>query len=151
MYKRIGTIALVLLGLAMAGCGSSNGSNAGNINGTWTASLTNTDGTPAYAFSTMFTVMSGGGVDVTNFTFTSTGSCFAGDSTSETGSFTLGGNSNGNVSGTFGMTISTMFPAATNNVLTLTGTVAGNTIAGTWSLTGDTGCSGKGNFTINKT
>jgi hypothetical protein len=28
--------------------------------------------------------------------------------------------------------------------------VAGNTISGTWTLTGATGCSGNGSFTINR-
>jgi hypothetical protein len=57
------------------------------------------------------------------------------------------GNFNGNVTGTFEMTITTMFPG-TNNVLTLQGTVTGNTISGNWTLTGGTGCTGNGTFTI---
>jgi hypothetical protein len=153
VYKPFWTIGLLLLGLIMAGCGSGSGSNSGNINGNWKASLTNTDGTPAYAFSTAFTQNGDGTVSVTNFSFTSAGSCFDSQSTNETGSFALTGNFNGNVSGTFGMTITTMFPGAvTQDVLTLQGTVSGgNTITGTWNLTGTPGCKGNGNFTINKT
>jgi hypothetical protein len=33
-------------------------------------------------------------------------------------------------------------------VLTLIGTVNGNTISGTWNLTGSTGCTGNGTFTL---
>jgi hypothetical protein len=52
------------------------------------------------------------------------------------------------VTGTFEMTISTMFPAL-NNVVTLTGNRTGDgTISGTWVLTGQTGCSGNGTFTL---
>jgi hypothetical protein len=143
-------IVLLALGLTLVGCGSGTESSSGNINGTWNAALTNTDGSPAFGFSTTFTQGSSSTLSVTNFTFTSSGSCFAADQTSETGSFSLSGNFSGNVTGTFGMTITTMFPSGTNNVLTLQGSVAGNTISGTWTLTGATGCSGNGTFTINR-
>ncbi len=148
MHKPIGIIVLMALSVAMAGCGSSGGPGSGNINGTWSATLTNTDQTPAFTFSTTFTQGSGSTLSITNFTFTSSSPCFASGQTSETGTFGLSGNFNGTVMGTFAMTITTLFPGATNNVLTLTGTVNGNTISGTWTLTGLTGCSGNGTFTI---
>ena len=152
MNKSIATTFLIFVALLMVGCGSSSGGNSGNVNGNWNASLTNaSDGSPAYTFSTTFTQSSNGAVSVTNFKFNSAGPCFESQSTSQTGSFTLSGNSGGNVTGTFGMVITTMFPAAaTQNVLNLQGTVNGNTITGTWNLTGTSGCSGNGNFTINK-
>jgi hypothetical protein len=137
----------------MAGCGGGSSSSNSNINGNWKATLTNPDGTPAYAFTTSFTQSSGNDtVTVTNFSFTTAGSCFSSQSTAETGSFALSGNFNGNVAGTFGMNITTMFPGSqTQNVLALQGTVTGgNTISGTWNLTGQSGCSGKGTFTITK-
>lgn len=140
---------LLLLALTMAGCGN-NSSQSGNINGTWSATLTNTDGSTAYAFSTTFTDTSSNGLSITNFTFTAPGPCFSpytASQYSETGSFTLSGNLNGNVTGTFGMTITTFFPS-TNNVLTLNGAVSGGTITGTWTASGLTGCSGNGTFTF---
>lgn len=143
MYKSFGMIVLLLLGLATSGCGSSSNSSSGNINGTWSANLTNPDGSPAFAFTTSFTQGSGGSLSFTNLTFTTNGSCFPG-TTTETGSFGLGGNFNGNVTGTFGMTISS---SGTTNQLVLQGTVSGNAITGTWSLAGGTGCSGNGTFT----
>ncbi len=146
MSKQIAMIVFLALGLTMCGCGSSKSS--GDINGTWTVTLTNTNGSPAYAFQTTFTQGSGSTFSVTNFTFTSAGPCFASYQASETGSFGLMGNLNGNITGTFEMIITTMFPGATNNVLTLQGTVNGNTISGTWTLTGLTGCSGNGKFTM---
>jgi hypothetical protein len=145
--RKTNIIALLFLALTMAGCGS-NTAGPGNINGNWSATLTDTNGATVYAFTTTFTEAGAGGLTVTNFTFTSTGPCFATYPTSETGTFTLSGNLNGSVMGTFGMTITTIFPAATNNVLTLQGTVNGSTISGTWTLTGLTGCSGNGTFTI---
>lgn len=64
--------------------------------------------------------------------------------------YSLSGNFNGNVTGAFGMTISTMFPG-TQNVLTLQGNVNNNTISGMWTLTGvQSGCTGSGNFTFTK-
>lgn len=145
--NKICVIALLALGLTMAGCGSSsNNSSSGNINGTWSANLINTDGTTAFGFSTNFTQASGNSVTVTNLTFNSPSPCFA-STTTGTGTFGLGGNSNGTVTGTFGMTVTTMYPAM-NNVLTLQGTVNGKTITGTWTLTGLSGCTGNGTFTI---
>jgi hypothetical protein len=146
-FGSFGLIIALLLGLLTVGCGSN--SNSGNINGTWTANLTNPDGTPAFAFTTNFTQQSGGSISVTNFKFTTSGSCFSGPTT-QTGTFGLSGNFNGNVTGTFGMNISTMFPGGSNNQLALQGAVNGNTITGTWTLTGNTGCSGNGTFTFNK-
>jgi len=88
-------------------------------------------------------------VNVTKLSFSTATPCL--DSpTTESGSFTLSGNFNGNVTGAFGMTISTMFPG-TQNVLSLQGNVNDNTISGTWNLTGvQSGCTGSGNFTLTK-
>jgi hypothetical protein len=150
VYKQIRMVVLLALALTMSGCGSGSGPGSGNINGTWVAILNNANGSPAYSFSTTFTQGSGSTLSITNFAFTVPGPCFEsyqGDQYSEAGSFTLSGNSNGNIAGTFGMTISTIFPT-TNNVLTLNGTVNGDTISGTWSATGLQGCSGNGKFTI---
>jgi hypothetical protein len=147
--NKICVMALLAFGLIMAGCGSSNSGNtsANNINGTWSASLMNSDGTSAFGFSANFAQASGNSVNVTNFTITSPSPCFP-STTAETGTFGLSGNSNGTVTGTFGMTVTTMYPGATNNLLTLQGAVNGKTITGTWTLTGLSGCSGNGTFTI---
>ncbi len=146
MYKQLATIALLALALALSGYGS-NKPATDNINGSWNASLNNTDGSSAFTFTTTLTQSSGASLTFTNFTFTTTSPCFS-DQTSETGSFGFSGNLNGNVTGTFEMTITTIFPT-TNNVLTLNGSVNGNQISGTWTLTGVTGCSGNGTFIIN--
>lgn len=139
-------IALLLsLVLTLAGCGGGN-SNTGNINGTWTATLTNPDGSPAFAFTTNFTQGSGSNLNIVSFQFTSGGNCFSGPTT-ETGSFTLAGDFNGNVTGQFGFTIKTP-DTVPPNTLTLQGSVNGNTISGTWTLTGGLGCSGNGSFTM---
>lgn len=145
VHKLIGAFVVLVLGLAMLGCG--NGSSSTNINGNWSASLTGSPTGPTiYAFTTTFAEASGGGLSITNFTFTSAGSCFTGQTT-ESGSFTLSGDFSGNVTGTFGMTIT-----GSGNTLMLQGGVANNnTITGTWSLTGSTGCTGNGFFTITRT
>jgi hypothetical protein len=144
VQKQIGMIVLLALGLTVSGCGGgTGGSSSSNINGTWFATLTNADGSPAYTFSTTFTQGSGSTLSITSFTLTSTDPCLGSEQTTETGSFGLTGNFNGKVQGSFGMTIT----GTTNDVLTLTGTVVGNTISGSWILAGG-GCSGQGLFTI---
>jgi hypothetical protein len=64
------------------------------------------------------------------------------------GAFTLNGNFNGQVNGAFSMTVQSGSPAG--NKLTLTGTVHGNSITGQWVLTGSSGCTGTGTFTMTK-
>ena len=147
-FQKLGLVILLTLGFILVGCG--NGSDSGNINGGWTASLTDPNGQSQFAFSTNFTQGSGSNLNVVNFKFTTAGTCFTGDTTTQTGSFSLSGNFNGKVTGTLGMTISTE-NLPTNNMLSLQGAVNGNTISGTWTLTGATGCSGNGTFSMNKT
>ena len=126
-----------------------NGSGGGNINGNWAATLNNTNGTPNLAFTTSFTQGNGSNLNVVNFSFTTDNECFASQKVTETGSFGLSGNFNGQVTGTFGMTI-TATGGADDGMLTLQGTVNNGKITGTWTLTGTaTGCTGNGNFTMN--
>jgi hypothetical protein len=143
-------IVLLALGLVMLGCGSGSNSST-NINGNWSASLVNTPTGPTiYTFTTTFTETSGGGVSVTSFTLNSSnGSCFTGQTT-ETGSFTLSGNFSGNVTGTFGMTITSQDTGGQNILMLQGGVGPNNTITGNWSVTGTTACLGQGTFTINK-
>lgn len=141
----------ILLGLALvlSGCGNSNSTTGtANINGNWSATLTNTNGNPAFAFTTTFTQMTGTSVTVTNLNFTTQSPCFVSGET-EIASFILSGNFSGNVSGTFQLTIKSGNPGG--NTLTLQGTVQNNTIIGTWTLVGiSSGCSGSGNFVVNR-
>jgi hypothetical protein len=144
-----GVLAILLgLALVLGGCGNSNSTTSGNINGNWSATLTNTDSTPAFAFTTSFSQMSGNSVSVTNFTFTTTSPCFVSGET-ETASFILSGNFMGSVTGAFQLTVKSGNPSG--DTLTLQGTVTNNTISGTWTLVGiNSGCSGSGNFVATK-
>jgi len=143
--KKLAVALLLAAGLVLVGCGSNN-SNPSNINGTWTAVLTNSsDGSQAFTFTTSITENNDGTLSVTNLTISSS-SCFVGETGS--GSFALGGNFNGNLTGQFQFKVVSTSPS--NNVLTLTGTASGSTIKGTWTLTGGTGCQGSGNFTMTK-
>ena len=140
----------ILLGFALVlgGCGNSNSTNAGSINGNWSATLTNTDSTPAFAFTTTFTQMTGNSVNVTNLTFTTASPCFVSGET-ETASFILSGNFSGSVTGAFQLAVKSGSPGG--DTLTLQGTVKNNTITGTWTLVGlSSGCSGSGNFVVTK-
>ena len=139
-------IAIVLaLGLVLAACGGGNSSSLGTVTGNWTATLT---GTPAFTFTTSLTQSSGTVVTGTNLSFTTSTNCFTSGG-SQTGSFVLSGNFNGNVTGAFQLTITSGTPSG--NQLVLQGTVNNNTISGTWTLTGVTsGCTGNGTFTMTK-
>jgi hypothetical protein len=146
--KTLGTIFVLGIALVLAGCGSN--SNNDVINGNWTAALLNSSsgGSPIFNFTATFTQSSGSSVSVTNLNFTTSSPCFASGSTA-TGGFTLSGNLNGVTSGGFQMNIQST--GSSTNLLTLQGTVSNNTISGTWSLSGTTsGCSGSGQFTMNK-
>jgi hypothetical protein len=145
VHKSLGVFVLIALGLAMVGCGS--GSNSTNVNGNWSAKLTNSsDGSTAYTFNTTFSEMNNGSLTITNFSFTSNGTCFEGQTT-QTGSFTLSGDFSGNVKGTFGLTVT----SSTGNILTLQGGVGpNNTLTGNWSVTGSTACVGSGTFIFNR-
>jgi hypothetical protein len=139
--KKLSVAWLVAVVLTLVGCGS-NGSK-GNINGTWTAVLSDTD----FSFGTSLVVNSDGTLSVNQFSFSTSGPCFVSGET-ESGSFAFTGDFKGNVTGHFDFNVVSGSPSG--NTLTLTGTVNGNAITGTWSLTGGTGCQGAGNFTMTK-
>ena len=132
--------------LTPIGCGSSN-SNPANINGNWYATLADTGNTTVFGFGTSLFVNNDGTLSVSNFSFSTNSSCFVSGET-ESGSFVLSGNFNGNVTGKFQFSVMSGSPSG--NTLTLSGTANGNTISGTWSLKGGTGCTGSGNFTMTK-
>ncbi len=142
--------AVVLLGVCavLAGCGSNSSSNPANINGTWAATLMESNNAEFFQFATNLVVQGDGTLAVSSFTITSPSPCISSTGgTTETGSFSLSGNFNGNVSGTFGFTVQSNSQAT--NTIKLTGMANGNTISGTWSATG-TGCTGNGTFTMMK-
>ncbi|HME33614.1 MAG TPA: hypothetical protein VKF84_00155 [Candidatus Sulfotelmatobacter sp.] len=143
MKKSSLPVAILLVMIAaLAGCGS-NSHVAGDVSGNWAATLSGT-GPDTFAFNTLLAVHADGSLGSSNFSFTANNThCFP-SATTETGSFTLQGNFNGQVSGGFQYTIT----GAEGNVLTLNGTVQNGQITGTWTLTGTIGCSGNGNFTM---
>lgn len=139
-------MGLVLaVGLVLIGCGSSN--NSQNINGNWSATLTDANNNPTLSFSTTIAQSSNGSLSITNLHFSTNSPCFVSGETA-TGSFTLAGNFSGNVSGTFGMNVQSGSPGG--NTLTLNGTVAGSSITGNWTLMGSAGCTGSGHFTMTR-
>ena len=143
-------VLAILLGLAfvLSGCGNNSSTGTANITGNWSATLTNTDSSPAFAFTTTFTQMSGSSVNVTNLTFTTATPCFV-SGESETASFILSGNFSGSVTGAFQLTVKSGNPSG--DTLTLQGTANNNTITGKWTLVGiSSGCSGSGNFVVTK-
>jgi hypothetical protein len=149
MKSQIWLVLASALIFTLTACGGGN-SQANTVTGNWTAALSNTDGSPALAFTTTLNQNSGSStVNVNNLSFTTTSACFPGTSTA-TGAFVLSGNFNGQTTGSFQLTVQSG-TTMSGNLLTLQGTVNNNTVSGTWTLTGVTsGCSGSGNFTMNK-
>ena len=147
VVKQFGIAILVALGLILLACGGGS-SSSNTVTGNWTATLTNTDGTTAFAFTTSLSQSNGTMVTGANLTFTTSTGCFT-SAASQTGSFVLSGNLNGNLAGAFQLTITSATPSG--NTLTLQGTVNNNTVTGTWTLAGlIPGCTGSGNFTMTR-
>ncbi len=145
--KQFGGAFFLAVGLILAACGGGS-SSANTLTGHWTANLTNTDGMPAFAFATSFTQSNGSVVTGTNLTFTVSTGCFT-SAASQAGSFVLSGNFNGNMTGSFQLTITSATPS--DNTLTLEGTVNNTAISGGWTLAGLTpGCTGAGDFTFTR-
>ncbi len=144
--KRIITMALLSMGLILVGCGS--GSHAtGNINGTWSATLSNSTLANDFIFMTHLTVNADGSLGTTSFNITLDNTPCDFTTTTESGSFTISGNFNGQVSGKFHYVV--MSTGAEVNTLTLDGTVSGGQITGNWTVSGATAnCTGTGTFTM---
>jgi hypothetical protein len=144
--KKITAIALLGLSLILSSCGA-NSHLVGNINGLWKATLSSS-GADTFTFMTDLTVNADGSLGSTSFNLTLNSTPCTFPSTTESGSFTISGNFNGQVSGTFHYVIEST--GVEVNTLTLDGTVSGGVISGTWKVTGATAnCAGNGTFTMN--
>jgi hypothetical protein len=129
--------------LVLASCGG--GKTPSTINGNWAGFLQNPNGTEAFGFQALLTQNSGTSVAVSNFVFTSSGSCFT-SQTVESATFST----TGNLSGPFEMTV--ISQSSRSIVLTIQGNLESNSanekITGTWTLTGASGCNGSGTFVM---
>jgi hypothetical protein len=143
--KSIAAILLLAVSVALSGCGSNSTVN-GNINGSWNATL-DSSGNEMFGFITVLTVNGGGALGTSNILISVNNTPCVFPVTTESGSFTISGNFNGQVSGAFHYVVTST--GATVNTLTLDGTVSGGQISGTWTVTGASGgCSGNGTFTM---
>jgi hypothetical protein len=142
--KKITAIALLSVSLILSSCGS-NSRLAGNINGLWAATLSSS-GAATFNFMTNLTVNADGSLGSSSFNITLNNLPCTFPATTESGSFTISGNFNGQVSGTFQYVITSTGSAV--NTLTLNGTVSGGVITGTWTVSGATNCTGNGTFTM---
>jgi hypothetical protein len=94
--------------------------------------ITNPDGSPAFNFTANFTQPSGESISVTNFKFTTNGSCFSGPNT-QTGWFGLSGTFERQRFWNIWHEHFHHTSTGTNNQFALQGVVTGNTITGTWT------------------
>src|SRR6185369_10054777 len=112
------TSALILIATA---CGGGNSQMNNTVTGSWTAALSNPDGSPALAFTTSLKQNNGTStVSVNNLSFTTSEGCFPGSSTA-TGAFVLSGDFNGQTKGSFQLTVQSG-TTMNGNLLTLQGT-----------------------------
>ena len=140
------SLSLLLLASILTSCGSSPVPKV--IDGTWNASLLNSDSSVAYTFQTSLNQDTGSAVKVISFDFTTDAPCFT-TPIGQTATFSVTGHSRQFQTGPFKMNISTANGTMVENVLTLNGTRnADGSISGTWTLTGLSGCSGNGNYTM---
>jgi hypothetical protein len=143
-----GLLLAVLAFFTACGSTSNNHQNNVNVNGNWSASLADGGGTQVFTFTTTLVESSGGSVSGQSLTFTSNSACFV-DGGTETGAFTVSGDTNGVTSAGVQLTIVSTGSSA-GNTLTLNGTFQNNTIQGTWTLNGGLGCSGTGTFQMTR-
>lgn len=159
--RNLAIVGLVFMELFVAGCGSNSSTTSTAqtaANGIWESSLIGSDaGVGVFNFTTAFTINGDGSLSVTYFSFLTTAptACFPLTGESTNGSFDI--NSTGNTaSANFQFTVQ-----SGGNSLSLTGTATGTTdasgnttwtsITGNWTLTGGSGCTGTGTFTMTKT
>ena len=140
--KRLCIAVLLGMSFILSSCGS--GSRAtGNIDGMWSATLSNSTFMNDFTFMTRLTVNADGSLGTTSFNLTLNNTPCTFPTTTESGSFTISGNFNGQVSGKFHYVI--MSTGVEVNTLTLDGTVHGGQITGTWTVSGATAnCTGSG-------
>lgn len=150
MNKLALTILLSLVVMS-GGCGSSSTTNTAptTASGTWSADLVGGAGAAsAISFVTQFTVNANGSLSVTTLTFLTDlaqGDCFP-NGGSASGTLNVTTNVNNTVVGTLNFNVASA-PAGTT--LAMAGTENGNTITGTWTMTGN--CLGNGSFTMTQT
>jgi hypothetical protein len=145
--KKFFAATLLGVSLILSGCGS-NSHATGNINGLWTATLSNSTLANDFVFMTNLTVNADGSLGTTGFNITLNNTPCTFPTTTESGSFTISGNFNGQVSGKFHYVVTSTGTAV--NTLTLDGTVTAGVISGNWSVSGATAnCTGNGTFTMN--
>jgi hypothetical protein len=138
--------SLLLFASVLTACGSNSVPKV--IDGVWNASLLNSNSSVAYTFQTTLNQDTGSAVKVIRFNFTSDAPCFT-VPMGQTATFSATGHSHEFQTGPFSMNISTAMGTMVENVLTLSGTRHDDgSISGTWTLTGSSGCSGNGNYTM---
>ena len=159
--KKLAVLLLLALELTLTGCGSSTASSSVKAaNGTWESSLIGTDaGIDVFKVITTFSVGATGALSVSYFGFLTTGPCFPLTGETPSGTFTVTSATTTSTSANVQFTV----PSSGNslaNSLAMTGTATGttdtsgnttwSTITGTWTLTGGSGCTGSGTFTMKR-
>jgi hypothetical protein len=153
--RNLVTFGLLAWAFMLVGCGSSTPSTVKTADGIWESALTGSGaGVGVFNFITTFSVGSGGSLSVSYFSFLTTGPCFPVSGDTASGSFNVTATST-SPTADFQFTVQ-----SGSSMLAMTGTATGtadssgnitwSTVTGTWTLTGDTGCTGSGTFTMTR-
>jgi hypothetical protein len=86
--KQFAVAPLLVAGQTLVGCGSNSSSNPANIDGTWNATLIDSNNTTMFTLGMSLLTSGNGWVTVSNFTIKSPSPCF-GSAGTETGLFSL--------------------------------------------------------------
>lgn len=139
---------LCAMGMMLIGCGGGGG-NSNNVGGNWSASLNDSKNSNVLAFSALLSQGSSYQISVSNLSFSVASTCFGAGTTASSTYGPTGPKSNV-AANAFQLT---MLSSQSNlngvNQVVLTGNLSGNTISGTWAMTGSgTGCSDTGSFNM---
>jgi len=164
--KKLAIPVLLVLAVVLFGCNIPRTDvTSTSTSGNWIARLTGgTQEASLLNFNTAFNVVNGGPLQFTGFSFINHGACFTPGLTNQTytGTASLITSSNGQVTGTFNMTINSVpagntltldgnLTGVSNGTTTTVGTLSNGVVVGTWNLTGgqgDASCVGTGNFVM---
>ncbi len=155
--RKVAVAPLLALSILLAGCGSTSSTTVSSGGSAWQAALLESSGasTP-YNFITLFSIADDGSLSVSSLTFITNNPCFVSGASAGGQAMLTVDTTTDQVTGTMNYAVQSGDPAG--NALQLTGTsvtgsevsggLTGGVVTGNWALTGSSGCTGAGTFTL---
>jgi hypothetical protein len=158
IMRKVALALLLALSILSTGCGSTSTTTVSSGGSPWEGSLLESSGAPTpYNFITLFSIAGDGSLSITSLTFITNNPCFVSGASASGQSALTVDTTTDEVSGTLDYAVQSGDPAG--NALQLTGTsvtgteptggsLTGGVVTGNWTLTGSSGCTGGGTFTL---